>query len=426
MPHQVALTIIAEVKPGQVEELKRLLRSLDDRGPAGDGLPFEQLDMVHFARFFVLDEIDETKDPAGDRIPAQLVFLTDLDAPLYRYLSRLGALAGAALDEVYRHCEGYPEHVTAAGRLAYLRSRTISAAAFYVNTVGRSVRQIRQEARLRDAIQAFLDRSDQGWASRSAPEIRAAVQAFVRADKELSWALEPARPPSLLWRIKDKLHLAAGVLLLLVLSPLMVLAAPFFLVTLRRHERNDQTPRITLDKARADELAELEDHVVQNPLSAVGYVKPGRFRLLTVTGVLRLVDFGVRHIFNHGSLAGITTIHFARWVFVDDRRRIFFASSYDGSLESYMDDFIDKVWWGLNAVFSNGAGYPRTRWLLWDGARDEQAFKRFLRSGQVVTQFWYSAYDHLTAINIANNAAIRAGLSGSMSSEEVRRWLRRL
>ena len=71
------------------------------------------------------------------------------------------------------------------------------------------------------------------------------------------------------------------------------------------------------------------------------------------------LDYATRHVFNRGNLAGVKTIHFARWVFLDGRRRMFFASNYDGSLESYMDDFIDKVAWGLNLVFSNGVGYPR-------------------------------------------------------------------
>ena len=53
------------------------------------------------------------------------------------------------------------------------------------------------------------------------------------------------------------------------------------------------------------------------------------------------------------------TIHFARWVLLDDNRRLFFASNYDGSLESYMDDFINKVAWGINLVFGNGVGFPR-------------------------------------------------------------------
>src|SRR5256885_16539281 len=114
-----------------------------------------------------------------------------------------------------------------------------------------------------------------------------------------------------------------------------------------------------------------------------------------------------RHIYNHGSLTGGTTIHVARWIYLDDKRRLVFASSYDGSLESYMDDFIDKVAWGLNARFSNGVGYPRTNWLVLDGAKDELAFKHYIRSHQLVTQVWYQAYPALTALNIENNARIR-------------------
>jgi hypothetical protein len=91
-----------------------------------------------------------------------------------------------------------------------------------------------------------------------------------------------------------------------------------------------------------------------------------------------------------------------------------------------MDDFIDKVAWGLNAVFGNGAGFPRTNWLIFDGAKNEQAFKDYLRIHQIPTQVWYSAYDHLTALNIANNAKIRAGLYSKMSETGAEEWLRLL
>jgi hypothetical protein len=113
-------------------------------------------------------------------------------------------------------------------------------------------------------------------------------------------------------------------------------------------------------------------------------------------------------------------------VFLDDDRRLIFASNYDGSLESYMDDFIDKVHWGLNAAFSNGVGYPKTSFLLRGGAADEETFKNYLRCHQIPTQVWYSAYPDLSAANIANNAAIRAGLIGPMSREETEAWLRRI
>jgi len=56
-------------------------------------------------------------------------------------------------------------------------------------------------------------------------------------------------------------------------------------------------------------------------------------------------------------------------LFLADKTKVFFASNYDGSDESYMDDFINKVAYGLNLVFSNGIGYPRTNFLLSGGAK---------------------------------------------------------
>jgi hypothetical protein len=156
----------------------------------------------------------------------------------------------------------------------------------------------------------------------------------------------------------------------------------------------------------------------------MGSLKPGMFRRFTITAVLVVIDYTARHIFNRGKLARVTTIHFARWVFLDGGKRVIFASNYDGSLESYMDDFINKVGFGLNVVFSNGIGYPRTNWLLRDGAKDEQHFKDFLRRHQMPTQVWYKAYPGLTAHDLRRNSLIRRGLErASMSDAELQEWL---
>jgi hypothetical protein len=109
----------------------------------------------------------------------------------------------------------------------------------------------------------------------------------------------------------------------------------------------------------------------------------------------------------------------------DGGRRLFFTSNYDGSLEAYMNDFIDKAAWGLNAIFSSGDGFPRTAFLVCKGITDEKAYKRFLPTRQVQTNVWYSAYPQLTTKNIANNEAIRRGLSERMDEGQARQWLKR-
>ena len=89
-----------------------------------------------------------------------------------------------------------------------------------------------------------------------------------------------------------------------------------------------------------------------------------------------------------------------------------------------MDDFINRVGFGLNLVFSNGLGYPRTNWLILDGSKDEQNFKNFLRRHQLPTQVWYSAYPGLTALDKRRNMLIRSGLEQpSLTEDEIQQWL---
>jgi hypothetical protein len=425
MTHQVALTIITKIKSGETEDLRQTLKAMSSNVAQNDVIPFGKFSTIHFARLFVLEE---AKDLRGAVIPPVLVFIGELDAPLERFLHELVDVAGEGLDKIYCHCEGYPTEGerTSAQRLAYLRAGMIKVPAFYVNTVGRTVKQILQEAQLRNAIQDFLDASQRDWSCHTPQDVRAQVQAFVRSEQSLSWARKLPAQPGLSFRLKEALHLVGVPLILLVLLPVLIVALPIWLVLLRIHELSDSARDIIPDPAHIQELEALEDVGAQNQFSAIGYIKPGWFRLLTVRAVLMAINYSVRHVFNKEDLAGVKTIHFARWIVIDEYRRAIFTSNYDGSLESYMDDFIDKLAWGLNASFSNGIDYPRTNWLILDGAKDEQAFKHYIRAHQLPTQVWYSAYDHLTALNIANNARIRLGLFRNMSETEAEEWLRLL
>jgi len=423
VPHQEALTVLAPIRAGAEDRVREALAAAAAADPPEAAMPFGQMTGVHYARFFLLDA---DVAPDGTRLAERLVLMSDVDAPLDRHLTELAERGAAALDRVLRHCDGYPDDPDVHGRMVYLRRHAVASAAAYVNTVGRGLDQILLEERLRDAVEAYLDRCRDELAADDARTARAKIRRFVAADETLRPALEPAQPPDLTFRVREAAHLVVVPAVLLLLTPALLVALPVGVVLLRLHERHDVPDERPADDAHVALLASLEDHSIQNPFIAAGPLKRGPFRRLLTSGVLWIASYAVRHVFNHADLAGVKTIHFARWVFVDGKRRVVFASNYDGSVESYMDDFIDKVWWGLNAVFSNGVGYPRTRWLFFGGARDERAFKNVLRTRQAPVQVWYSAYPNLTARNVENNARFRAGLSGTMSEQEAEVWLQRL
>jgi hypothetical protein len=424
MPYQVALTLVAHVRPGEAGNLDRLLATMGDGVANNSTVDFDSLEGVHFARVVL---VEATTDLQGNPLRALLIYMADLDISVERHLADLVDKAGTGIDALFGLCDNYPasDDRTRERRLAYLRERRVKEAAFYVNTVGRTRQQIRQESKLRDDLETFLD-ADDDLRRRQPEAVRHALQDHVAADDSLHWARNPPEGLDLGFRIRELVHMVVVPVVLLILSPLLLLAAPIFLIMLRLHERSDPAPHLKPPAELVQELAALEDHLVHNPFTAIGMVKPGLFRQLTLRGVLLGIDYATRHVFNRGDLAGVKTIHFARWVFLDDNRRVIFASNYDGSLESYMDDFIDKIAIGLNIVFSNGFGYPRTKWLIEDGARDELAFKDYLRLHQVPTRVWFSAYGRLTNLNIATNEQIRAGLFRQPPGGPLKDWLEKL
>jgi hypothetical protein len=431
MMQQSSFMILATINPSGEAELRRLLASMNHEpgllDPLNALVPFGQFDRLHFARILILD--DQTLNditvydlPRVD-YPTYLAILGDCDGPSDELLAEMVERAGDGLRRIFALCDGYTPDIDL---LTWIKSNNVSPAANYVNWVGRTVRQVGEEETLRQALEKFLQENSVSLRPMQPRQVRDVLKKFVATEEQSGRIiLTPPEPTPLGWQLCNLLHLVGMPILLLIVSPLLLLALPFFLFQLRRCERSDPEIAPRVDPAHANLLSSLEDHGVTNQFSAMGSIKPGLFRRLTIILVLEAIDYTARHIFNRGRLARVTTIQFARWVFLDGKKRVIFASNYDGSLESYMDDFINKVSFGLNIVFSNGVGYPRTSWLLLDGAKDEQTFKDYLRRHQIPTQAWYNAYPGLTALDKRRNALIREGLEKSwMTDSEIQEWLR--
>lgn len=134
-----------------------------------------------------------------------------------------------------------------------------------------------------------------------------------------------------------------------------------------------------------------EDRGAQNELTLLMDIPETALARLRVA--LALIDLYARYLSPPGSLVGISTIHFVRWMIVDDGRRLLMASDYDGSWESYIDEFAVMIWSGLEAIWQDCVGFPE------QGARDVFDFKRFLHLSRVHCQAFYSAYPRRTVLS---------------------------
>jgi hypothetical protein len=271
------------------------------------------------------------------------------------------------------------------------------------------VGRIKDETRLFETLQTVLDSGEVVTRGADPVRLRSDLRAAVLRRSDFSWATRLPTGPGLSRQVRDALHLYATIVGLLLAAPFLVLPALAWLVLIRMHELADGQESGVPDLRHVEEVRRYEDFGAQNPFTAVGEVKAGLVRGVTMRVALAGLGLFCRHAAARDNLAGVTSIHFARWVPIDDGRRLIFASSYDGSLESYMDDFISRLSWGINLVFSNGAGFPRTRWLVLGGARDEIRYKHYLRRHQVPTVVFYSAYPQSSAPNLDRFSRVRLG-----------------
>lgn len=428
MTPQANIMVAALIEPSREAELRQMLAGMNlEPGvvdPRNSLVPFEQLDTLHFARFVILEDNTREDLLQYNQSPASaeksLALLCDFDGAAEVFLEKLVAVAGSGLMRIFSCCKSGPSSSNLA---AWLRSHEQKSSASYVNWIGRTALQVREEDRLYRVLEDQLAMTE--LRNGTPRQIWDGLQAFVSEEQAAGRImLTPPQPTPLSWKIKNLLHCIGAPLVLLLLSPLILIYLPFFLIQLRIHEDSDPViaPRPTVEHVH--DLDVLEDRLPVNQFSAYGNLKPGAFRRWTITAVFFAIDYTARHIFNRGFLARVTTIHFARWVFLDDHKRAFFASNYDGSLEAYMGDFINKVAWGLNIVFSNGLGYPKTKWLIIGGAKDELTFKDYLRRHQLPTQVWYNPTPGLTAPEMKRNALIREGLEKpTISDGELRQWV---
>ena len=416
---QTVVTVVTEVDRPKLDSLKAVLAQIGADPAANPVLPLGRFDTLHFASL-VLAEVDG--------LAPTLIFEHNVDGSLDAWLHRLVTDAAGGLDAVYANCVGYRAGSDAGQVRAYLRDHVVRPGAYHIGATGRSLARIRQEAGLRDAIEEFLEGEEaSGQLRTKSPDaIRASIQEFVRADPAFSWAQTSPPRQTRAERLGHTARLWGLALGAVVVAPLLLPALAVGAVALRVKELTDPVQRHPPDPDHVRRLSEDEDLIAQNHLSSVIPVKPGLLRAITLPTVLYVLNLVARVTATKGELGGIPSIHFAHWSRINGGRHLLFLSNFDGSWESYLGDFIDKAATGLTAVWSNTVNFPRSRFLLFEGATDGPRFRQWARANQCPEAAWYSAYPTYTMPIIDNNTSIREGLFAPLRGKEVQEWLRRL
>ncbi|MDB4933500.1 MAG: Peroxidase [Labilithrix sp.] len=403
---QHALTIVAPVRPSARHGLSARLDAVES--DVQDALV--SVTSLHFARFVLID--------GPDGVASRLAFESNHDGEQADHLAALATALAPFEELLFGSWEGY--HT---GDLAgFVAKNALPASTFYLGHPGLSVAQILNDRDVRLRLEALLDDdvADLGLEGESAVVIRNRLLDRLAGAGLVTGPVDrgfPAQPSS---------TIVFYVLVVFVVVPAALLGLPFALWVESR-ERRSESPRelVAEDDPKLDPINRREDAITQNGLTHHVPMRPGVVRARVMRIVLWFLENARRRIAYEGTLGGISSIHFARWVMLDDDTVLFF-SNYDGSWEAYLGDFVDKAHIYLTAVWSNTKWFPDTNALIFGGASKENAFKRWTRTFQIENRIWYSAYKNLTVSDVLRNALVREGASGDMTEAQARAWLARL
>lgn len=416
------LTVLAAIRPGEEELLRDVLRPIGDDikgkrlepGAVRPGIEFRHSRRIHFARFAVLDDPDRGRDRK------RLLYSANYDGELDSHLAELIAIT-PDMDAIWGRVEGY---TGTGGFAAFIRAHTLEPEAFYIAFRDATVDRLHDAIAVRRRAQTLVD--DASTASLAALLSRLSSGAP-------AWATGQALQSSVaaIERLIRALPIVADLFRTVARSGVgnvfrgaqRITASldryPLFrwlnwLTGNRMPQQRSPYSSVWLDHCTVpvplvpgDEMPSgpnhqipptfREDVIAQNQLTLVTVVMPGQVD--RVRAVMAAIDSYSKRLSPPGSLIGISTIHFVKWLVIDNGHRLMMVSDYDGSWESYIDEFAEMILSGLDAIWETSYGYPP------DGARDLPAFKRFLRSHQVPAEIFFSAYPEETVLNLVNDRA---------------------
>ena len=96
------------------------------------------------------------------------------------------------------------------------------------------------------------------------------------------------------------------------------------------------------------------------------------------------------------ALDKLKTVHFARFVFMENNTKLAVITTYDGTFEAYINEFIDEIGDVFNGLLAHMSDAPPL-----PVQRNRQAFLDYVRKNDLrAIEPFYSAYPTMTVLDI--------------------------
>lgn len=139
-----------------------------------------------------------------------------------------------------------------------------------------------------------------------------------------------------------------------------------------------------------------EPHPVQNPLTLIMKIKSAQDYAELNQMLQKIQSLPSEQNPIKAALNKVGTVHFARFVFLENNTKLAIITTYDGDFDTYVNEFINEIGDVFNALLSHMADAPP---LPVQTYRKE--FGQYIKDNDAPSlQPFYSAYPTLTVLDI--------------------------
>jgi hypothetical protein len=373
-------------------------------------------------------------------LPARIILMTSYVGSKKQHVSELVDFLGPQLRQVFGESHEFPKkYVDNHALIQFLHHKSV-ANTFYSGFKFISTSDVAKEKNLKTAVWEHAQKLNEkvDFTGLSPSKVKESIEDFVANNQALRWALEGIpfakknKVQMLLPLLLFGLVMAASIICIILcfftdslfikilawVFPVFILFMVGLLLLLRQNEKNPHLPNKELSDDEVREIVALETHPVINEMTVIAPLKKGWIRRFFLQVSLKLV--GLLAYFTY-----IPTVHTARWLQLDNGKRLVFIANFDNLSEAYAHDFVDSERREKNmaVIFSHAFGFPATRWLIHKQYNHRSEYMKGVRAHQKITQFWYAQNQFESVENLKRNRAFREGLFKTMDDEAIKKWL---